>query len=127
MNSAYYFPKLLDLVRSKSIKLYLGPCKVIMTLQGVFMVVNPVYQQGYYGRFTGDADGRFNPSRQCTQEHIDLLTKVEEGGLQAVAEIGLLTGNCCVCGRMLTAEDSIAGGIGPICAGKVGYAYGGEL
>lgn len=33
-------------------------------------------------------------------------------------EFGALYGTCCVCGRTLTNEDSIAAGIGPICATK---------
>lgn len=34
---------------------------------------------------------------------------------------GVLYGTCCVCGRTLTDEDSIAAGIGPVCAGKEGW------
>lgn len=34
------------------------------------------------------------------------------------AAFGQLYGCCCVCGRTLTDEDSIAAGIGPICAAK---------
>jgi hypothetical protein len=32
---------------------------------------------------------------------------------------GKVTGTCCVCGRKLTNEASIADGIGPVCSGKV--------
>lgn len=112
------FPKLLELVRSKNIKLYLGPCKVVKTLKGVYCLVSPVFGSGYYGSFKGDT---FYPTRECKQEFIDLLQRVEDNGLAAVNEIGLLTGHCCVCGRELVAEGSIASGIGPICAGKVGF------
>lgn len=31
---------------------------------------------------------------------------------------GKVTGTCCNCGRLLTNEESIEAGIGPICAGK---------
>lgn len=31
---------------------------------------------------------------------------------------GKVTGQCCVCARKLTNEDSIAAGIGPVCAGR---------
>lgn len=34
-------------------------------------------------------------------------------------EFGALYGTCCQCGRVLTNEDSIEAGIGPICAGKL--------
>lgn len=38
--------------------------------------------------------------------------------LEDAKEFGALYGVCCVCGRILTNEASIADGIGPICAGK---------
>lgn len=38
--------------------------------------------------------------------------------LEDAKEWGLLYGTCCVCGRTLTDETSIANGIGPVCAGK---------
>lgn len=33
-------------------------------------------------------------------------------------KFGKVYGICCVCGRTLTDEESVANGIGPICAGK---------
>lgn len=38
--------------------------------------------------------------------------------LEQAREFGALYGTCCVCGRTLTNEESIAAGIGPICAEK---------
>ena len=38
--------------------------------------------------------------------------------LEEAAKFGAIYGFCCVCGRTLTKEESIAAGIGPICAGK---------
>lgn len=38
--------------------------------------------------------------------------------LEEAKRFGMLYGTCCVCGRTLTNEESIAAGIGPICAGK---------
>lgn len=38
--------------------------------------------------------------------------------LAALADAGRETGICQICGRELTDPDSIAKGIGPICAGK---------
>lgn len=38
--------------------------------------------------------------------------------LDEAKEYGKVTGTCCNCGRMLTNEESIAAGIGPICASK---------
>lgn len=40
---------------------------------------------------------------------------------EEAAEFGKLYGVCCICGRTLTNEESIAAGIGPICAGKQGW------
>lgn len=38
--------------------------------------------------------------------------------LEDAKKWGALYGTCCVCGRVLTDERSIAAGIGPVCAGK---------
>ena len=38
--------------------------------------------------------------------------------LDEAKEFGAVYGVCCVCSRTLTKEESIAAGIGPICAGK---------
>lgn len=38
--------------------------------------------------------------------------------LDEAKEYGKVTGTCCNCGRLLTNEESIAAGIGPICATK---------
>lgn len=39
----------------------------------------------------------------------------------ASAAYGKLTGHCGVCGRVLENEESVARGIGPICAGRMGW------
>jgi len=46
------------------------------------------------------------------------LKPEEKMTLEQAAEYGRLYGVCCVCGATLTDEDSIAAGIGPICASK---------
>ena len=40
---------------------------------------------------------------------------------EQAAEFGQLYGWCCICGRRLTNEDSIARGIGPVCAENQGW------
>lgn len=114
LSSPHYFPKTLELMRSKGIRLYLGDCKIVMTLTGKFCLVSMTY--GYYGTFGGD--GQFRPTKECTEKMIATLRDVEARGIEAVKDIGRLTGVCCVCGRTLTNEESIADGIGPVCAGK---------
>lgn len=39
--------------------------------------------------------------------------------VEQAAEFGKLYGWCCVCGRTLTDEKSIAAGIGPVCGGRI--------
>lgn len=39
--------------------------------------------------------------------------------LEDAKTFGHTHGYCMICGRLLTAEDSVAAGIGPICAGKL--------
>lgn len=46
------------------------------------------------------------------------LSAATKLSLAEAKAFGALYGTCCVCGRTLTNEDSIAAGIGPICAGK---------
>jgi hypothetical protein len=41
--------------------------------------------------------------------------------LEEAKEFGQLYGSCCVCGRVLTNEESIEAGIGPVCSGKGGW------
>lgn len=47
-----------------------------------------------------------------------LLSSETKMSLAAAKAFGVLYGTCCACGRTLTNEDSIAAGIGPICADK---------
>lgn len=46
------------------------------------------------------------------------LTLADKMTLDEAKAWGVLYGTCCVCGRTLTDETSIAQGIGPVCAGK---------
>lgn len=46
------------------------------------------------------------------------LTADMRMSLEQAKEFGHIYGVCCKCGRTLTNEESIAAGIGPICAGK---------
>lgn len=47
------------------------------------------------------------------------LTADHRMSLADVAARGLAAGVCCVCGRSLTVEKSVAAGIGPVCAKRV--------
>jgi hypothetical protein len=67
-----------------------------------------------YGKVLDPGTGRFvyqaGIVRECTADR--RMT------LEQAAEYGHLYGVCARCGRPLTDEDSIARGIGPVCAGK---------
>jgi hypothetical protein len=111
------FPKTIDIVLRNDIRLHLGDCKIVITQAGRLCLVSPLFGSGYYGSF--ERDGTFRPTKQCTPEMIAKLQDVEARGIEAVKEIGRLTGICCVCGRTLTNEGSIEDGIGPVCAGRM--------
>lgn len=55
-----------------------------------------------------------------TQELVDVLSDVTA----AATAYGRKTGKCCICGRLLTAKESVAHSIGPICADKFGFSFG---
>lgn len=50
-----------------------------------------------------------------------VLAQIAEDVEAALARYGREIGKCGVCNRTLTQEDSIARGIGPVCAGKLGF------
>lgn len=73
---------------------------------------------GYLGKIMG---GKFYRSRECTpQMETSVLAILADPKGKAI-EAGRLTGTCAVCGRELTDPDSIAAGIGPICATGFGW------
>lgn len=49
------------------------------------------------------------------------LTAEEKMTRDEARAFGALYGTCCVCGRTLTDETSIAHGIGPVCEGRMGW------
>jgi hypothetical protein len=51
----------------------------------------------------------------------DALRAIAADPKAAAIAYGKLTGHCCLCNRTLEAEGSVEAGIGPICAGKVGW------
>ena len=109
-------PGVFSLVVDKGMSLHLGACKVVLFQSGAVGIVAPVFGQGVYGVI--EAGGNLKRFASLTDEMLDLLRQVEARGIEAVKEIGRATGRCCVCSRMLTNEESIRAGIGPICAEK---------
>lgn len=72
----------------------------------------------YLGKVTG---GRFFQSRECTPELESAFRDVCSDPKAAAIRYGHETGSCSCCGRELTNAGSIALGIGPICASRLGW------
>jgi hypothetical protein len=72
----------------------------------------------YLGKVMG---GRLFTSRDCTTEAAERITAVASDPKQAAVAYGMKFGACSVCGRQLTDSDSVARGIGPICAENYGF------
>lgn len=113
------FPKIEAMVRNENLKLHLGNCKVTAFRNGAVGVVSTTFGKAQYGIIEhGGALKRFGA---MTDAIFATLQDVEARGLQAVKEIGVATGRCCVCARTLTDPTSIEQGIGPICATRVSW------
>lgn len=67
--------------------------------------------------------GKFHKAYGCTEETAAAI--IEHAGkvtdFESIKVLGRDTGVCCCCGAELTDPDSIAAGIGPICAKKWGF------
>ena len=72
----------------------------------------------YLGKVMG---GRLFTSRDCTTEAAERIVAVSSDPKQAAVAYGMKFGACSVCGRTLTDSDSVARGIGPICAENYGF------
>ena len=65
--------------------------------------------------------GAQRPSGRYEGKISDALALIAADPAAASAEYGRLTGTCGVCGRPLENEESVARGIGPVCAGRMGW------
>ena len=74
----------------------------------------PYGQNQWYGRIT--TDGRAMLKRDVPEGVTDLLNRLEHDPKATLEVVGKQTGTCGCCGRELTNPDSVAAGIGPICA-----------
>jgi len=107
-----------QLVAELDLTINLEICKVTKFRNGSVAVVHPEFGGGIFGFIK---DGMFEPRANCTQEIIDRLTEAQNGGLKYLAELGKITGRCCICSLKLKDEGSIRRGMGPVCAKRVGY------
>jgi len=84
---------------------------------GAIYVVDAEGDQ-YLGKIAG---GKFFRVRECTDDQEKRIVAVAADPKAAAIAYGRRTGNCCICGRELTNHASIDLGIGPICAGRMGW------
>jgi uncharacterized Zn finger protein (UPF0148 family) len=73
----------------------------------------------YLGKIT--PDDRFIRSRDCTTADSDVVARVAADPAAAASAHGHEYGYCSCCGRELTNPESVARGIGPICAERWGW------
>jgi hypothetical protein len=72
----------------------------------------------YLGKVMG---GRFFKVRECGDTQEQQVVALINDPVGAAEAYGHLTGHCCICSRELTNPESVARGIGPICADKFGW------
>lgn len=72
----------------------------------------------YLGKVTGN---EFKPSWEAKAEDKGTLAKIAANPSQVARDYGKRVGECSCCGRELTDPNSIAAGIGPICATGWGF------
>jgi hypothetical protein len=66
-------------------------------------------------------NGRLFAAFNCTPEQEKRIAEVSRDPLNAAIAFGKKFGKCSVCARTLTDAESIARGIGPICAERFGW------
>ena len=72
----------------------------------------------YMGRIM---NARFFAVHGVTDQQRQQIIDQIQSPKNAALKYGRMTGNCACCGRELTRADSIARGIGPVCAGRWGF------
>jgi hypothetical protein len=63
-------------------------------------------------------EGSWEVSGGADDKLRDILSEFVMDPLKVAKKYGFKTGNCCCCGQVLTDPNSIAAGIGPVCADK---------
>lgn len=67
------------------------------------------------------APGQYNKVALTASERAGWLDAIERDPKQAMVDYGLQSGVCGRCSSPLTDPDSLARGLGPVCAGKSGW------
>lgn len=82
----------------------------------------PFGENKWYGRI--ERDGKFKPSRSCTQEVIDQVEAFNLCPARYSAERGRESGSCVFCRLPLKDERSLGVGYGKTCANTYGLPWG---
>lgn len=72
----------------------------------------------YLGKIVG---GKFSKGFECTAEDVEKIVEAARDPKGAALRYARITGECSICGAELTDKNSIAAGIGPVCATKFGW------
>lgn len=96
--------------------LKLTPAKATSSNPGAIYVTST--EGEYMGKVVGN---KFVGMRGIPADIKTKLEAIAENPAEAARAYGKATGICCCCGRELTDPNSIAAGIGPICAGGWGF------
>jgi len=72
----------------------------------------------YLGKVLG---GKFLKSRDCSDATQAVIVELSKDPKAAAIAYGKKFGRCSVCARELTDEESVAAGIGPVCAKRYGF------
>lgn len=69
----------------------------------------------------GGDDGGYRKVDVPSSTRNGIMARIERDFKKAMLDFGLQSGSCGHCGRALSNPESLARGIGPICAGKMGW------
>ena len=80
-------------------------------------------QWGSYDSYLGKIDSTGEVDRRLERNTLatEMLQDLAEDPQAAVVRFGRLRGQCAICSRVLDRQDSIERGIGPVCAGMIGF------
>lgn len=67
------------------------------------------------------APGQYRKVDMTASERVGWLSAIEDDPKQAMVDYGMESGVCGRCSSPLTDPESLARGIGPVCAGKMGW------
>jgi len=81
-----------------------------------WMFVKDAAEYGFAKRY-----GKQAPGGTYIGDIVPELQAILADPAEAAAKYWALTGNCMMCNRHLEAADSVKRGLGPVCAGKVGW------